>query len=114
MNKITRKLQRQRRIRSKIHGTSMRPRLSIYRSNKSMSAQLIDDEAGKTVVGVSKKQVGEKKMTKTDLARELGTLMAVKAQEKKVKTVIFDKGSYRYHGRVKAFADAAREGGLQF
>lgn len=102
------------RIRAKVQGTSQRPRLCVFRSNKFIYAQLIDDENNKTIVGVSQKHLGEKAMKKQDAARELGLLMAKKASAKKIIKVVFDKGPYSYHGRVKTFADAAREGGLQF
>lgn len=110
------KIQRQRRIRSKVQGTNERPRLSVFRSNIAFSAQIINDEAGKTLIGFSQKQLGkqEAKKTKTEVAKAFGIFLAQKAQEKKIKKVVFDKGSYTYHGRVKAFADGAREGGLQF
>lgn len=96
-----------------MHGTSQMPRLSVHRSNKFMSAQLIDDDHAVTLVGVSE-QMLETKGTKTERAKALGVLMAKKAIDAKVKTVVFDRGAYRYHGRVRAFAEGAREGGLQF
>lgn len=109
------KVKRARRIRHKILGTSIRPRLSVYRSNRSVSAQLIDDVNGKTLFTVTEKQLDTKeKQTKTVLSRSLGVQLAKIAQEKKIKEVIFDKGRYAYHGRVKAIAEGAREGGLTF
>lgn len=104
--------QRQKRSRSKIHATAVLPRLSVHRTNKGLYAQLIDDVAGKTLVAVSQKE--SEKGTKTEKAKALGTLIAKKALAAKVSQAIFDRGSYRYHGRVKAFAEGAREGGLKF
>lgn len=117
-NKKERKLKRQLRIRTKIRGTREQPRLSIYRSNKFIYAQIIDDEKGKTILGVSEKNLTkilkEKSIKKTEKARKLGLLLAKKALKKKIRKVVFDRGSYAYHGRVKAFAEGAREGGLKF
>lgn len=105
------KLQRQKRIRAKIKGTAERPRLSVYRSNKGIAVQLIDDMKQITILGVRDvKDQG----TKTEKARTLGLQVAKSALDKKIKAVIFDKGSYAYHGRVKAVAEGAREGGLKF
>lgn len=108
------KIKRQKRTRSKIHGTKDVPRLSVFRSNKHIYAQIINDDQRKTLLGVSEKQVGSVSGTKSDKAYALGKHISTKAKEKKIKKVVFDKGSYRYHGRVKAFAQGAREGGLQF
>lgn len=106
---------RKARIRAKTKGTSQKPRLSVYRSNKFIYAQIIDDEKGKTIVGVSEKHLSLKdKKTKLDKSKELGLFIAKKAIEKKVKEVVFDRGSYKYHGRVKQVAEGAREGGLKF
>jgi len=114
MNKIERKIKRQIRTRAKIKGTADRPRLSVYRSNRFMYAQLIDDEIKKTIVGVSEKHLKEALAGKIARARALGILLAKKAIDKKVKKVIFDRGSYSYHGRVSGIAQGAREGGLEF
>lgn len=103
---------RQARIRAKIRSVSTLPRLSVYRSNNYIYAQIIDDKAHKTVVGVAEKK--DQTGTKTEKARQLGAQLAKLAIEKKVKEVVFDKGSYSYHGRVKALAEGAREGGLVF
>lgn len=109
------KIRRQTRIRAKIHGTISRPRLSVHRSNVSMYAQLIDDTARKTILSISEKELAsEAKLTKSERAKALGVSLAKKALEKKIKAVIFDKGAYAYHGRVKALAEGAREGGLSF
>ena len=115
MNKINRTVKRQVRVRSKIRGTEKRPRLSVFRSNRFMYAQIINDEKGITIVGASEKELGQKKATKKlEKAQELGVLLAKKAIEKRIKKVVFDKGSYAYHGRVESIAKGAREGGLEF
>jgi len=114
MNKIERKAKRQIRTRSKIKGTNVRPRLSVYRSNRFMYAQLIDDTARKTIIGVSEKQLKEVPQGKIAKAKAVGVLLAKKAIDKKIKKVIFDRGSYPYHGRVSGIAAGAREGGLEF
>ena len=112
-NRTTRQ---QRKIRSsmKVRGTAEKPRLSVARSNTSMQAQLIDDVKRVTVVGVSEVHLAEKAASKTDRAKALGKFLAEKAKKHKITTVVFDKGANRYHGRVKAFAEGAREGGLKF
>lgn len=110
----TRYQRAQKRSRAKMHGTSAMPRLSVHRSNKYISAQLIDDDKAVTILGVSEKLLENTKGTKGEKAKALGLLIAKKALEAKVKTVVFDRGAYRYHGRVRAFAEGAREGGLQF
>ena len=106
---------RHRRVRGKVRGTVERPRLVVSRSNKGISAQLVDDAAGKTLAGAS--WVGVKKSfkgTKTEQAAEVGKLLAAAAKKVGVESVVFDRGGYLYHGRVKALADGAREGGLTF
>ncbi|HEY4476427.1 MAG TPA: 50S ribosomal protein L18 [Candidatus Paceibacterota bacterium] len=103
---------RHRRVRSKVSGTVSRPRLSIFWSNRYLYAQLIDDVMGKTLVAIN--DLGAKQAGTLPSARTLGENLAVKAKAKKIKTVVFDRGGYRYTGRVKAFADAARAGGLIF
>lgn len=109
MNKIKTKrfLQRKRRVRAKIFGTPDRPRLSVFRSNKYIYAQIINDEKGKTLASA-------KGNRRTDAAFLVGETLAKKAKIKKVKKVVFDKGGYKYHGRVKAVAEGARKGGLEF
>jgi large subunit ribosomal protein L18 len=104
------------RIRKTIKGTSERPRLSVYRSNKQIYAQLIDDLAGVTLASVSSasKDLSEAKGGKVDISREVGKAIAVKAQQSGIKAVVFDRGGYLYHGRIKALAEGAREAGLQF
>ncbi len=113
-NKILRANKRKTRIRVKIAGTNEAPRLSVHRTNAYVYAQLIDDAKAVTLVGVSEKELGKVAGTKTEKARALGALLAKKAEEKKIKKVVFDKGAFQYHGRVKAFAEGAREGGLEF
>ena len=105
------------RIRKKLSGTTERPRLSVFRSNTQFYAQLVDDNAGKTLANASSlyKSVAEQKAKgKTEVAKLVGKLIADKAKELGIQEVIFDRGGYLYHGRVKAFADAAREAGLKF
>jgi len=105
---------RHRRIRGKIFGTAERPRLVVFRSNKGISAQLVDDDSGKTLAGAS--WVGLKSFSgnKTDQATEVGKNLAAAAKDAGVETCVFDRGGYLYHGRVKALAEGAREGGLKF
>jgi large subunit ribosomal protein L18 len=106
---------RQRRIRGKVSGSAERPRLAIFRSNKGIFAQLVDDQSGRTIAGAS--WLGVKKSfkgTKTEQAAEVGKLVAEAAKKAGIESVVFDRGGYLYHGRVKALADGAREGGLKF
>lgn len=111
MKRKTKREKRKIRIRAKIKGTAQRPRLSVFRSNKRIYAQLIDDEAGKTLVAERERELG--KGTKTERAGLVGEKLAQKAIKKGIKTVVFDRGPYRYHGRVKALAEGARKGGLK-
>ena len=105
-----------RRIRGKISGTAARPRLSVFRSNKQIYAQIIDDAAGKTLVAASSsdESIASKTVTKIEQAKLVGMLLAEKAKEANVENVIFDRSGYVYHGRIKSMADGAREGGLKF
>ncbi|HXV34862.1 MAG TPA: 50S ribosomal protein L18 [Gaiellaceae bacterium] len=106
---------RHRRVRLKIAGTAERPRLVVHRSNRGIEAQLVDDVEGKTLASAS--HLGVKKTfkgTKSEQAAEVGKLLAAAARKAGIETVVFDRGGYLYHGRVKALADAAREGGLSF
>lgn len=112
--KKSRKLKRQKRIRKKILAQKTKMRLSVFRSNKYFYAQIIDDINAKTKLTVSEKELDVKKGTKIEKAAELGKIMAAKAIRNKIKEVVFDKGSYRYHGRVRAFAESARKEGLSF
>ena len=106
---------RHRRVRSKMHGTAERPRLVVFRSNKGISAQLVDDDSGKTVAAAGWMQLKKGfKGDKTEQAAEVGKVLAANAKKAGVESVVFDRGGYLYHGRVKALADGAREGGLQF
>lgn len=115
------RLQRKTRIRGKIKGTNDRPRLSVFRSNKYIYAQIIDDEKRKTLIGISEKHIKEDSSSKKpesskkiDKSKALGLTLAKLAISKKIKSVVFDRSGYAYHGRVKAIAEGAREGGLKF
>lgn len=118
MNKVKRSKarveRRKNRVRAKINGTALRPRLSVFRSNKGLYLQLIDDTSGTTIVSAHAKEMAAKKLNKTELASALGASIAEKALAKNIKEIVFDKSSYRYHGRVKAVADSARDKGLVF
>ncbi len=112
---MEKKIKRQIRVRSKIKGTRQRPRLSVFRSNRFIYAQLIDDDKGQTIIELSEKELDNKTLkTKTERAKALGIILAKQAKTKKINTVVFDRGSYAYHGRVQALAEGAREGGLKF
>jgi large subunit ribosomal protein L18 len=114
MNKIKSIVKRKIRVRSKIKGTQERPRLSVFRSNRFIYAQIIDDVRHATFVGISEKHLEDKKSSKKEKAEALGLLVAKNAVAKKIKKVVFDRGAYPYHGRISAFADGARKGGLEF
>jgi large subunit ribosomal protein L18 len=105
---------RHRRVRSKVAGTAERPRLAVFRSNLGISAQLIDDRAGRTLAAATWQQAKKAKGTKTDQAKEVGKLLAANAKKANIERCVFDRGGYLYHGRVKALAEGAREGGLSF
>ncbi|AYA74126.1 MULTISPECIES: 50S ribosomal protein L18 [Robertmurraya] len=107
---------RHARVRSKLSGTAARPRLNVFRSSKHIYAQLIDDVSGVTLASASTldKEIGLESTGNVDAAVKVGELVAKRAVEKGVKAVVFDRGGYLYHGRVKALADAARENGLEF
>ncbi|MDO9399249.1 MAG: 50S ribosomal protein L18 [bacterium] len=111
--KQLKRVRRQHKIRIKIIGTAERPRLSVFRSNKGMQTQLIDDSVGKTLVSADIKEI-KSIGQKTQKSFELGKLLAAKAVAKNIGKVVFDRGGYKYHGRIKALADGAREGGLDF
>ncbi|MBI4812512.1 50S ribosomal protein L18 [Candidatus Falkowbacteria bacterium] len=111
--KQSKRSRRRGRIRAKIKGTREIPRLSVFRSNKRMFLQIINDASGKTLIGVSSGEI-KKKDKKAVISFELGKLIAKKALDKKIKKVVFDRGGYKYHGRVKAAAEGVREGGLKF
>jgi large subunit ribosomal protein L18 len=108
------RLLRRRRIRAKIRGNAERPRLSVYRSNRGVFAQLIDDDSGRTLASASWTEAELRKLDSMEQAKRAGELLAERAKAAGVETVIFDRGGYRYHGRVKALADGARENGLKF
>jgi len=110
--KDLRKIKRQKRIRSRVVGTESKPRLRVHRTNKYIYAQLVDDNKAVSIVGVSDLKLG--KGNKTDRAKLVGKEIAKKAIAKNIKTVVFDRAGYKYHGRVKALADGAREAGLIF
>jgi len=105
---------RHRRVRGKVSGTAQRPRLAVFRSNLGISAQLVDDLEGKTLAAATWQQLKKSKGSKTDQAKEVGKLLAANAKQAGVESVVFDRGGYLYHGRVKALAEGAREGGLKF
>ncbi len=115
-NKITRRRKIRYRIRRKIEGSAESPRLAVYRSNSEIYAQVIDDISGKTVAAASslEKDLAKKKATKSEMAKEVGKLVAERTSKAGVSKVVFDRGGYLYHGRVKALAEGAREGGLKF
>lgn len=107
------RVRRHKRIRKKISGTAACPRLCVFRSNKHIYLQLVDDEKGKILLSVSDAKI-KSPGKKTDVAMAVGVLLAKHALEKKIESVIFDRGGYKYHGRVKAAAEGARQGGLKF
>ena len=109
-----RRLRRRRRVRARVTGTAERPRLSVYRSNKGVFAQLIDDRKGHTVAAVNWIEPELKGLTASAQATKAGELLAERAKAAGVESCVFDRGGYQYHGRVKALAEGAREGGLQF
>lgn len=104
---------RRRRVRARIAGTQERPRLTIFRSLRHLAAQIIDDRDGRTLIAASDREA-KARGTGIERAAAVGELIAKKATEKKIQSVVFDRRGYKYHGQVKAFADAARKGGLQF
>jgi len=115
LSKKDRRIRIKNRIRNVISGTAERPRMTVFRSNKQISVQIIDDVAGKTLVAVSSlsKAFAEKKVTKTEQAVLVGTAIAESAKAAGIETVVFDRNGYLYHGRVKSLADAARNAGLK-
>lgn len=108
------RLRRRRRVRARIRGNAERPRLSVYRSNRGVFAQLIDDDAGRTLASVSWTEPELRALDSMEQAKRAGQLLAERAKGAGVETCVFDRGGYRYHGRVAAVADGAREGGLKF
>ena len=107
-----RRLKRRRRVRAKVHGTAERPRISVFRSNRGIFAQLVDDDAGRTLAAVSWTEADLRSLKPMEQATAAGTLLAQRAKAAGVERAVFDRGGYRYHGRVKALAEGAREGGL--
>jgi large subunit ribosomal protein L18 len=114
LTKQQRRLRRRRRVRAKIRGTAERPRLSVYRSNRGLFAQLIDDDAGHTVAAVNWIETDVRGLSPMEQAKRCGELLAERAKQAGVETCVFDRGGYRFHGRVAAIAEGAREGGLKF
>jgi large subunit ribosomal protein L18 len=112
--KPAQRLKRRRRVRAKVRGTAERPRISVFRSNRGISAQLIDDVSGKTVAAVLWHESDLGSETGIDRSRKAGGLLASRAKQAGVDAAVFDRGGYRYHGHVRAFAEGAREGGLAF
>lgn len=108
------RLRRRRRVRSRIKGTAERPRLSVFRSNRGMFAQLIDDESGRTLAAVTWTEPELRKLASMEQAKRAGELIAERAKGSGIETCVFDRGGYQFHGRVKALAEGAREGGLAF
>jgi large subunit ribosomal protein L18 len=107
-----RRLKRRRRVRAKVRGTAERPRISVFRSNRGIFAQLIDDDAGRTLASVNWIEADLRSLKPMEQAGRAGALLAERAKAAGVQEAVFDRGGYRYHGRVKALAEAAREGGL--
>jgi large subunit ribosomal protein L18 len=106
------RLKRRRRVRAKVSGTAERPRISVFRSNKGISAQLVDDVAGHTLAAVSWTEAPLRDLAPMEQCSEAGKLLAERAQKAGISSAVFDRGGYQYHGRVKAFAEGVREGGL--
>lgn len=109
-----RRLKRRRRVRAKVYGTAERPRISVFRSNRGICAQLIDDDQGHTIAAVNWIEPELRDLKPTDQARRAGALLAGRAMQAGVESAVFDRGGYLYHGCVKALAEGAREGGLRF
>ena len=114
LTKPQKRLRRRRRVRARIRGNAERPRLSVYRSNRGVFAQLIDDDAGRTLASVSWTEDELRKLGSMEQAKRVGELLAERAKGAGVETCVFDRGGYRFHGRVAAIAEGAREGGLKF
>ena len=108
------RLRRRRRVRAKVRGTAERPRLSVFRSNRGIQAQLIDDVKGHTVAAVNWVEADLKSLARMEQAKKAGELLAERAKAAGVEECVFDRGGYQFHGKVKALADGAREGGLKF
>ncbi len=115
LTKREKREKRKRKIRARVFGTKERPRLSVFRSNKHIYCQLINDEKGHTIISASDRELkNSKAKNKIEIAFEVGKLIAKKAKKLGIEKIVFDRGGYKYHGRVKALAEGAREGGLKF
>lgn len=112
LTKEQRRLKRRRRVRAKVSGTAARPRVSVFRSNKGISAQLVDDVAGKTIAAVNWYEADLKDLGKLDRTKRAGALLAERASAAGVSDAVFDRGGYRFHGHVQAFAESLREAGM--
>ena len=112
--KPAKRLRRRRRVRAKVRGNAERPRLSVFRSNRGVNVQLIDDVAGRTLAAVTWTESDLKGLQSMEQAKRVGELIAQRAKDAGVETCVFDRGGYQFHGRVKALAEGAREGGLKF
>jgi large subunit ribosomal protein L18 len=109
-----RRLRRRRRVRAKVRGSSDRPRLAVFRSNRGMQAQLIDDVSGRTLAAVNWTEPDLRKLSRMEQAKKAGEMLAGRAKDAGLESCIFDRGGYRFHGRVRALAEGAREAGLRF
>jgi large subunit ribosomal protein L18 len=114
LTKPQKRLRRRRRVRAKIRGSSERPRLSVFRSNRGVFAQLIDDDAGRTIAAVAWTEDELRKLKPTEQAKRAGEMLAERAKAAGVDTCVFDRGGYQFHGRIRALAEGARAGGLSF
>jgi large subunit ribosomal protein L18 len=114
MSPPAKRLKRRRRVRAKVQGSAVRPRISVFRSNRGIFAQLIDDDLGVTLASVQWTEESLRSLKPMEQASEAGKLLAARAKDAGIDTVVFDRGGYQYHGRVKALAEGAREGGLSF
>ncbi|MGZ6589825.1 MAG: 50S ribosomal protein L18 [Solirubrobacteraceae bacterium] len=114
LNPPQRRLRRRRRVRAKVRGSAERPRISVFRSNRGVFAQLIDDQAGRTIASVSWTEPELRELAPMDQAKRAGALLGERAKAAGIGSAVFDRGGYRYHGRVKALAEGARESGLTF
>ncbi len=112
--KEAQRLKRRRRVRAKVRGTAERPRISVFRSNRGIAAQLIDDDAGRTLAAVNWIEAPLRELRGSEQAKRAGELLAARAKAAGIEAAVFDRGGYQYHGRVQALADGAREGGLNF
>jgi large subunit ribosomal protein L18 len=114
LTKPQQRLRRRRRVRAKIRGSAERPRLSVFRSNRGVFAQLVDDASARTIVAAAWTEPELRELKSMEQAKRVGEVLAERAKQAGIETCVFDRGGYRYHGRVRALADGAREGGLKF